>query len=298
MKLMSRPQITKGALHPRNRHQGSYDLDALIECHEPLRRFVAPNKYGTRSINFFDAEAVRTLNTALLKHHYNIEWWEIPTSALTPPIPGRADYIHYLADLVGTSGACHCLDIGTGASCIYPLIGCSEYGWSFVASDIEPRSLECASQIVERNALLRGKISLRLQADRNKIFEGVVTAEDRFDIALCNPPFHASEAEAIRGTERKLRGLGASKKQPRTLNFAGQSNELWCKGGERAFVGRMIAESRLFAEQCRWFTSLISSEDNLPPLVREIRAVGATEHRIIEMSQGNKRSRILAWRYI
>ncbi len=295
---MSRqPRVTKGTLHPRNRHNGSYNFDELIEAYAPLREFVAPNKYGNLSINFFLPEAVKALNAALLALYYGVEWWQTPSTTLTPPIPGRADYIHHIAQVVGS--ASRVLDVGVGASCIYPIIGRAEYGWSFVGSDISRSSLDSAREIVERNTLLRGGVELREQRDPSRIFEGIIEAGELFDLTICNPPFHSSEQDARRAAERKLRGLKALKggKGGAVLNFSGSDNELWCEGGERAFVERMIIESRLFARQCRWFSSLRSNEDNLTPLRRKLSEVGAKELRVIEMEQGNKRSRILAWRY-
>ncbi len=293
---MAQLKEVKGELHPRNRHRSGYDFDALIAAHSALEPFVALNKYGNRSINFFDPKGVKALNAALLALHYKIEWWEIPPSALTPPIPGRADYIHYAADLIGGGdNSIRCLDVGVGANCIYPIIGRAEYGWEFVGSDIEPLSIDSAAKIIESNTLLRGHVELRLQSCKESIFKGIIEPGEQFDLTICNPPFHNSAQSAKRGTQRKLKGLRADKTAG--LNFAGQSNELWCEGGERLFIERMISESRLFAKQCRWFTTLVSNEDNLPPLRAAIRAAKATEQRTIEMHQGNKRSRILAWRY-
>lgn len=287
----------KGDLHPRNRHSNGYDFDALTSAHAPLKEHVAPNKYGNLSINFFDPQAVRALNTALLKSYYDIEWWEIPPSALIPPIPGRADYIHYGAELLGDSknGTVRCLDVGVGATCIYPIIGRREYGWEFVGCDIDPRSIESSRRIIEANTPLKGHIELRLQTNASDIFEGIIKDGDRFDITICNPPFHDSAHSAAKASQRKLRALKATRKG--VLNFEGQSGELWCQGGERAFIERMIDQSRTFKSQCRWFTTLVSNEDNLAPLRRALKMAKVKEHRTIDMHQGNKRSRILAWRY-
>jgi 23S rRNA (adenine1618-N6)-methyltransferase len=38
------------------------------------------------------------------------------------------------------------LDIGTGASCIYPILGQTVYQWHFVASDIDPISINTAKK--------------------------------------------------------------------------------------------------------------------------------------------------------
>ena len=136
---------SKNKLHPRNKHQGRYHFESLkISCPE-LSLFVHSNKYNDESIDFFDPEAVKALNKALLKQYYKIEYWHIPPNYLCPPIPGRADYLHHIADLLAKSNngkipkgnKIHCLDIGTGANCIYPIIGSSEYKWSVVGADID-----------------------------------------------------------------------------------------------------------------------------------------------------------------
>ncbi|MET1078906.1 MAG: RlmF-related methyltransferase, partial [Pseudomonas sp.] len=160
------PQVEKNPLHPRNRHQGRYDFPALITGSPELAAFVILNPYGKQSIDFADPAAVRLFNRALLKQFYGIAHWDIPAGYLCPPIPGRADYLHYLADLLaaGNGGQIprgarvRALDIGVGANCIYPLIGHCDYGWQFVGSDIDATALASASTIVGANAKLAGAI--------------------------------------------------------------------------------------------------------------------------------------------
>jgi 23S rRNA (adenine1618-N6)-methyltransferase len=120
---------------------------------------------------------------------------------------------------------------------------------------------------------------------------------------MCNPPFHASLSDAQVGSQRKWRGLGKNVDKSRAdksavLNFGGQSNELYCEGGEEAFVTNMINESTLFATQCLWFTTLISKATTLPSVYRALKQVNALEVKTIEMKQGQKQSRVLAWRFI
>jgi len=93
------PEV-KSRLHPRSKHINRYDFKKLIEGFPELESFVKPNKFGDESIDFSDPKAVICLNKALLKHHYGIEHWLIPEGYLCPPIPGRADYIHHIADLL------------------------------------------------------------------------------------------------------------------------------------------------------------------------------------------------------
>ncbi|APO86604.1 23S rRNA (adenine(1618)-N(6))-methyltransferase RlmF [Marivivens sp. JLT3646] len=291
---------TKSKLHPRNQHLEGYDFERLIEKSPELQTFTGRNPRGQVTINFQDANAVRMLNRALLRAHYDIEFWDIPPAFLCPPIPGRVDYIHYLADLLAESNGrkiprgpdIKALDIGTGASLVYPLTGQHEYGWEFTGVDIDPISIKSAREICQRNGL---NIRLKRQNNPEDIFKGVIGPEDIFHVTLCNPPFHASLAQAESGTRRKWRNLG--KGHSNELNFGGQNAELWCPGGEIGFIARMIEQSKTFSNQCLWFTCLVSKKDNLGPLARLLKKARIAEFRIVEMAQGQKTSRFIAWTY-
>ena len=304
----------KGELHIRNKHNGQYDFPLLIEKYPPLKRFVSLNPLGVQTINFFNPQAVKALNKALLISYYGIRYWDIPKQYLCPPIPGRADYIHYIADLIQPDRVAkdlrvededaneqktkrRCLDVGVGANCIYPIIGHVEYGWMFVGSDIDPVSIENARKIVTCNPVLAHKIDLRLQKDNRKIFDGIIAPDEYFDVTICNPPFHSSKEEAEEGTLRKLSSLKGEKVKKNKLNFGGNANELWCEGGELRFLLNMISESQKYRVNCGWFTSLVSKEKNLDKLYAKLKVVHASEYKIIRMYQGTKSSRILAWRF-
>ena len=293
----------KTNLHPRNLHRDRYDFAQLIKASPELASYVAVNAYGNESIDFAAPQAVKALNRALLQQEYGIAGWDIPAQYLCPPIPGRADYLHYLADLLADGGviprgdAIRVLDIGTGANVIYPLIGHGAYGWQFVGADIDPVALDNAQRILDANSSLNEAIELRLQASHGAVFRGIVQPDERFDLTLCNPPFHASLAEANAGSQRKWKNLGKQNTGKPLLNFGGQGAELWCEGGEEAFVCRMIAESVLFTERCLWFTTLISKSATLPVVYRALKQAGATDSRTIAMAQGQKKSRIVAWTF-
>lgn len=287
---------TKSGLHPRNRFRARYDFPQLIAGSPALAAFVKPNAHGDESIDFADPQAVKTLNQALLKQAYGLQHWDIPSGYLCPPIPGRSDYIHHLADLMSARRGpeVRVLDIGTGANCIYPLIGASEYGWSFVGAEMDAVALRWAKKLVASNPSVAGLIECRQQTSAIKCFQGIIQPGERFDLTMCNPPFHTSAAEAAAGTQRKLRNLGLKNA---SLNFGGKAGELWCEGGELAFIRRMIEESVGFATNCAWFTTLVSKSEHLTRLEKALRKVKATEMRIIDMAQGQKKSRILAWRF-
>jgi len=300
------PAIKEG-LHPRNRHRERYDFAQLVQSCPALAPFVAKNTHGGTSIDFANPEAVKTLNRAILKNHYDVSVWDIPPGYLCPPIPGRADYLHHLADLLATcnggvipkGGAVRVVDIGVGANCIYPILGHREYGWRFVGSDIDPTALASARQIVKSNPGLEEAIELRLQPNPTQIFQGLLEGSERFEACLCNPPFHASLREAREGTQRKWRNLGKnSGTEKPALNFGGQGRELWCEGGEAAFVRLMVEESARIPTQCLWFTTLISKSSNLPALRTALRQAQVRDSRTIEMAQGQKQSRFVAWTFL
>lgn len=296
----------KTNLHPRNKHGTRYNFNQLIESYPALSKFVRHNEYGDESIDFANPEGVKALNTALLKHFYGIEWWDIPTNYLCPPIPGRADYIHYIADLLGSSNygkiptdnKIKCLDIGVGANNVFPMIGSYEYKWSFVGSDIDQIAINSAKKIVENNRNLKNKIEIRHQDNPNYIFNGIIHKGEIFDVTLCNPPFHSSLKDAQSGTKRKIKNLSNKKVKQVTLNFGGTNNELWCKGGEKKFISDMISQSKQHSSSCFWFTTLVSKHENLKYIYNTLKENNAFDVKTIPMSQGNKVSRIVAWTFL
>ena len=283
-------------LHPRNKHQKKYDFPILCNTNPSLEEFVFRNDYGTETIDFANPSAVKKLNRALLFAYYNLSYWEFPDDNLCPPIPGRVDYIHHIADLIKESAIKNVsvLDIGTGASCIYPLLGNAEYGWKFVGTDIDQKSLESAKNILVKNEL-ENQIKFRFQKDKTHIFHGVLEPTDKFAVTLCNPPFYNSLAEAKQQNMRKNRGLETNTVE---RNFAGIENELSYKGGEKAFLHTYLYESSQFKKHSFWYTTLVSKKENVQSMYTSLEKLGATIIKTLPMHQGNKVSRIVAWTFL
>lgn len=316
-KPASKPAVLqqKLSMHARNRHRAGYDFEALVVAHPGLKKYVRPNPSGVSTIDFANPAAVKALNQTLLKLYYEVEHWDIPAQFLCPPIPGRVDYLHYLADLLAAAGhddqrEVRVLDIGTGANLVYPLLGQYEYGWQFVGVDINPAAIANAQRIMDANPSLQPHISLRHQPDEQAIFDGIIQRGDQFTLSMCNPPFHGSLQEAQTGARRKLsglarnteqkarvKGLAKNHAQPK-LNFGGQSAELYCDGGEVGFITRMVQESARYAQQCLWFTTLVSKAESLPAVKRALKQVPVRQVEVIEMAQGQKQSRIVAWSFV
>lgn len=296
----------KVRLHIRNKNRERYDLEALKVAVPELADHITINKYDAESVDFANPVAVKLLNKALLNHYYGIKNWDFPAENLVPPIPGRADYLHYMADLLGQSNfgdlpegdTIKVLDIGVGASCIYPIIGVTEYGWNFIGSDIDAQSIESSTNIVNSNPSLEGKVECRLQEDPKAFFTGILSKDEKIDFSMCNPPFHSSTEEAQKVSHRKVKNLSGKKSAKVELNFAGISNELICEGGEAKFIHNMITESQDFAKNCFWFTTLVSKQSTLKGIYKSLNEMEVAQVKTIPIGTGNKSSRIIAWSFL
>jgi 23S rRNA (adenine1618-N6)-methyltransferase len=188
------PEIikVKSTLHPRNKHRNGYDFKALIKSYPALEKFVKPNKYGNESIDFFKPAAVKALNKALLIKHYNIKEWDIPDNYLCPPIPGRADYLHAVADLLAEDNhgripkgdAVEILDIGVGANCIYPIIGIHEYQWKFMGSETDDNAIKAAIENAASNPEIIQNLQIRKQENSKHIFKNILKSDEQIVILL------------------------------------------------------------------------------------------------------------------
>jgi 23S rRNA (adenine1618-N6)-methyltransferase len=279
-------------LHPKNKFNKGYDFKTLVLQNPLLKVHVLENKHGITTIDFSDPKAVKELNKALLFSYDKLSVWDFPDENLCPPIPGRLDYIHHLADLLSNEKKIKILDIGTGATCIYPLLGVSEYNWDYVATDIDLDSLDTAQEIIDDNSL-HHKIELRQQFDEQHILKGILEKDDTFTATMCNPPFYKSEEEARGANRRKSRNLGNNA----IRNFSGNHNELWYVGGEKAFLHTYLYESSLFASKSIWFTSLVSKKENVTSLESSFKKLKVKEFKVISMQQGNKVTRIVCWKF-
>jgi 23S rRNA (adenine1618-N6)-methyltransferase len=299
-------QSSKLTLHPRNLHQGRYDLVALAEDSRELKEFIFTNEFGDLTLDFSNPGAVKSLNQALLRHFYQVKFWDIPAGFLCPPIPGRADYIHYSADLLGESNSgkiprgskIKVLDIGTGANLIYPLLGSASYDWNFVGVELNEQAIKSTQKIIELNPNFHKKIEIRTQPDDSKIFSNIIQPDEFFDLTICNPPFHESAQAAQEGSKRKVRNLTGKAVSKAQLNFGGQADELWTEGGELEFIRKMIQESHRFKTQVFWFTTLVSKSENLKSIHYHLEKAGVFSQRVIQMAQGNKQSRFVAWTFL
>ncbi|OAA46121.1 DUF890 domain-containing protein [Metarhizium rileyi] len=247
-----------------------------------------------RDLNFRDPESVLQLTKTLLKLDFGLKI-ELPSDRLCPPVPNRHNYILWLKDLLDTSsydGPARKLtgmDIGTGASCIYPLLGCSQRPWSFIATDIDGESLKWARRNVEINDL-----SSRIKVvDRS--MDGPMIPLDELalasiDFTMTNPPFYMSEEDLL--------SVARKKRRPPYTACTGSTTEMVTPGGELAFVDRILNESRILRERIQWYSAMFGFLSNLTTFIEQLRAAGICNYAVTEFVQGNKTRRwAVAWSF-
>lgn len=282
-------------MHPDNPFEKEYNFNGLIQSHPKLSEFIIVGKSDRKSIDFGDSKAIIALNTALLKRTFDVNW-ELKPGHLCPALPGRLDYLIHVKDLLDAPSKkpITMLDIGTGASLIYPLLATAAFDWNCTASEVDIDSIEFAKKLLLLNPNLK-TTTLRNQRFKSKIFHHVMEENDYFDLVVCNPPFYKTQSEAEQRNIRKNKNLHNN--ESISHNFGGHSNELWYKGGEEAFIKTMASESASYGSQVGWFTCLISNSEHVKILKRYVRKANPTELRVVEMEQGNKKSRFIAWTF-
>ncbi|KAI6087733.1 hypothetical protein F4821DRAFT_103611 [Hypoxylon rubiginosum] len=253
-------------------------------------------------LDFSDPAAVMQLTKTLLKVDFGLRV-ELPTDRLCPPVPNRHNYILWLKDLIDSSGPSYLeaydparrvvgLDIGTGASLIYPLLGCAQRSaWSFVATDVDTKSLSNA----RANAVLNGlEPRIRVVGRRDAVADPLIPLDElgieKLDFTMTNPPFYTSAAE--------LADLAASKRRPPNSACTGAPVEMVCAGGEVGFVRRIVRESLALHERVQWYTAMLGKQASLDVLIADLRGHGVTNYAVTAFVQGNRTRRwAIGWSF-
>ncbi|WCJ27941.1 Ribosomal RNA large subunit methyltransferase F [Euphorbia peplus] len=327
-----RKKPERASIHPKNKYADKPpDFGLLASLYASFKPFVFYSRDGRPKIDWTDFNSTRELTRLLLLHDHGLNWW-IPDGQLCPTVPNRSNYIHWIEDLLssnvipekkGNGKIVRGFDIGTGANCIYPLLGASLLGWSFVGSDVTDVALEWAERNVKNNPHISELIEVRKVVNRqgalsiedvhnaqsvngesktnvneclimeqldssNKydgppVLSGVVKDGEKFDFCMCNPPFFENMDEA---------GLN-----PKTA-CGGTPEEMVCPGGEKAFITRIIEDSAVSKESFRWYTSMVGRKANLKFLTSKLREVGVTIVKTTEFVQGRTCRWGLAWSFL
>ncbi|KAJ3165698.1 hypothetical protein HDU88_003891 [Geranomyces variabilis] len=285
-------------MHERNPFNDRPNFAELARQYEHLAPYLRPNWQGAPSIDFKDAQALRELTYALLWTGFGLRL-EIPLDMLCPPVPNRLDYVLTIEDLLAESGIksdapVHGIDIGAGASCIYPLLACKRNEkWRMLGLDIEPRAIAYATANVAQNQL-NSKITVcKNETDvilNKDLLDGF--HKKRYDFTMCNPPFYESAEQIARSR--------AGKDAPPRAVCSGTRAEMVTEGGELGFIRRILAESARpeMRRRVRWFTSLVGRKEDLASLEDALRAVGGARWEIKSLRQGATVRWVIAWTFI
>ncbi|RPD52939.1 S-adenosyl-L-methionine dependent methyltransferase [Lentinus tigrinus ALCF2SS1-7] len=285
-------------MHTRNPYQHPLDFLALAQAYPALKTHLIHTLHGA-AIDFKNETAQRRLTEAILHRDFGLRL-DLPSGRLCPPVPNRLNYILWLEDVLEAvalaepsndpaRGHVRVFDIGTGASAIYPLLGCSTHpNWKFTATEVDPLSIRYARQNVSQNGL-EERIHI-VQADPDGgILAPLERSDVTYDFTMCNPPFYASREEVIQSAEAK-------EFEPNAV-CTGADTEMITPGGEANFVGRMVQESVQLRDRCRWFTSMLGKMSSLTHIVHILREHAVTNYAITELVQGQTRRWAIAWSY-
>ncbi|KAJ6557965.1 S-adenosyl-L-methionine dependent methyltransferase [Mycena capillaripes] len=280
-------------MHPRNPYRIPPDFRQLAKAYPPLAPCIISHSESF-SIDFKDETSQRRLTEALLHRDFNISL-NLPINRLCPPVPNRLNYVLWIQDIIRTTELLQRksvvgMDVGTGASAIYPLLSCSlDPNWSFIATDVDKFSLESARLNVEQNDLV-GRIRVFETTPDAPIFTPLhEDLNSTIDFVMCNPPFYSSLEDVAASADSK-------EFEPNAV-CTGADVEMITPGGESSFVRRMVDESLILRERCRWYTSMLGKMSSLTDVVGAIRGHSIENYGITEFIQGSTRRWAVVWSF-
>ncbi|KAM3821543.1 RNA N(6)-adenosine-methyltransferase METTL16 isoform 1-T2 [Vipera latastei] len=285
------------SMHARNRYKNKPpDFAFLASKYPEFKQHVQVNLSGRVSVNFKDPQAVRALTCTLLKEDFGLQI-DIPLERLIPTVPLRLNYIHWVEDLIaqqdtGTKGSVTWgIDIGTGASCIYPLLGATLNGWYFIATEVDDVCFSYAKKNVEQNNL--SDLIKVVKVPQKTLLLDALEEESEviYDFCMCNPPFFANQLEAKGVNSRNPR-----RPPPSSVNTGGIT-EIMAEGGELEFVKRIIHDSLQLKKRLRWYSCMLGKKCSLAPLKEELRIHGVPKVTHTEFCQGRTMRWALAWSF-
>lgn len=284
------------SMHPRNRYKDQPPNFAHLASKYPeFKKHVSVSLSGRVSLNFKDPEAVRALTCTLLKEDFGLTI-DIPLERLIPTVPLRLNYIHWVEDILNyhssdKSTVRRGIDIGTGASCIYPLLGATLNGWYFLATEVDDICFNYAKKNVEQNNLA-DLIKVVKVPQKTLLMDALKEESDiMYDFCMCNPPFFANQMEAQGVNSRNPR-----RPPPSSVNTGGIT-EIMAEGGELEFVKRIIHDSLQLKKRLRWYSCMLGKKCSLAPLKEELQIQGVSKVAYTEFYQGKTMRWALAWSF-
>ncbi|XP_021602334.1 RNA N6-adenosine-methyltransferase mettl16 isoform X2 [Manihot esculenta] len=335
-KTNKRKRAERPTIHPKNKYANNPpDFSLLASLYPSFKPFVFYSPDGRPRIDWTDFNSTRELTRVLLLHDHGLNWW-IPDGQLCPTVPNRLNYIHWIEDLLSDTisknnkngDIVRGFDIGTGANCIYPLLGASLLGWSFVGSDVTDVALEWAERNVKNNPHISELVEVRKVTDCQETLSiedpnnaESVNGKNRTDMngSLVDSGSFTLPVDAyknyhgppilvgvVRDNEKFdfcmcnppfFETMEEAGLNPKT-SCGGTPMEMVCPGGEKAFISTIIEDSVVLKESFRWFTSMVGRKANLKFLISKLRDVGVTVVKTTEFVQGQTCRWGLAWSFV
>ena len=269
-------------MHPRNPYKTPPNFKELAIQYPSFRKVVTQDLGGKIHLDFTNQEAVRALTETLFLRDFKLNV-KIPDNSLVPTLPSRLNYLLWIEDLLSLFPDCEeivGIDIGAGASAVYPLVAAQHFNWSMMATEADNDNLIAARDNVERNKLDH-KVTL-VKSEINEIFKKLLknNSEKVFDFSMCNPPFytqgkHLSDDQSV-----------------------GSEAEMKTNGGEVAFVKTMMSESKDNPLRVRVYTVLLGHKSSLSPLKQHLTSMSVTSFVSTEFCQGKTMRWGLAWTFV
>ncbi|VDN89288.1 unnamed protein product [Brugia pahangi] len=318
-------------MHPRNPYKDKPpDFSLLADKFVEFRSHCYIGSNGKLKMNFRDTNAVRILARTLLLSDFGLDV-DIPTDCLAPRIPQRLNYILVIDDLLKTNGIAEDvvgIDIGTGASCVYALLGAKQFGWRFLATDADPFAIEIANRNVQKNGMSERIEVVRVPAGCMikvvVLFSLIFCIEIAHDLkvglfrmlfVLIQKSNSHSACAILRFMNmmslkrHKFRYLGnnvlinvgsesncTDRPAPHSATVA-RSNELAVTGGEVAFVSRLIEDSFVLQNTVKLYTSMVGKKSSLVELRKKLGRCLNVRSTVTTLYQGKTHRWVLAWTF-
>nr|XP_018902763.1 PREDICTED: methyltransferase-like protein 16 homolog [Bemisia tabaci] len=277
-------------MHPRNIYRTPPNFKELALQFPELRPYAKPDLNGKVQIDFKNQDALRVLLKVLLIKDFQLNI-ELPPEKLVPTLPLRLNYILWIEDLLEHAGLSNPvgIDIGVGASCIYSLLAAKKNNWRMLGTETDQASYQAALKNVEINSL-QSLVKVVL-VNEETILDGAIDEAEDYTFCMCNPPFFGSMKE-VSGKSRSPN----SRAPPRNAH-TGIENELVTEGGEVAFVGRIIHDSKKLQNKVKIYTSMVGIKSNLKKLVSLLKSTSVESVTQTTFSQGRTMRWGVAWTY-
>lgn len=337
MPSKKRKRLERPIMHPRNKYSDKPpDFSLLASLYPSFEPYIFYSRDGHPKIDWTNFNATRELTRVLLLHDHSLNWW-IPDGHLCPTVPNRSNYIHWIEDLLSSDvipnshregDVIKGFDIGTGANCIYPLLGASLLGWSFVGSDVTDAAVEWAEKNATNNPQITGLIEIRKVDNEEKAscsetscsgmstngqscknYKGVsVDIEPSTSSSGATNIYHGPPVllGVVKDGEKFdfcmcnppfFETMEEAGLNPKT-SCGGTPAEMVCPGGEQAFISRIIQDSVQLKHSFQWFTSMVGRKSNLKVLISKLWEVEVSVVKTTEFVQGQTSRWGLAWSFV